>query len=224
MNVLLLHGALGAAAQFQPLLNGWTDEAHLLPVDFPGHGALPASGEASLHAYAQQVIRMLEQSGPAAIFGYSMGGYVALMVAAQRPDLVTRVMTLATKFDWNAEEGKKQVSRLNPDVMEVKVPAYAAYLNSLHTARSWKDVVRDTAVVLEQLSANPPLQPDVLQRISVPCTIALGEEDTMVTREESEAAASLIPSARFELWPGVPHPLERVPTKHLSVGVNRFLS
>lgn len=185
---------------------------------------MPPSAEPSLQTYAQHVIRRLEQQGPGPVFGYSMGGYVALMVAAQRPDLVTRVMTLATKFTWHAEEGKKQVSRLDPDVMEAKVTAYAAYLNSLHTERSWKDVVRDTAKVLEQLSANPPLQPEVLSSIAMPCTIALGEEDTMVTREESEAAANLIPGARFELWPGVPHPLERVPAEPLSVGVVRFLS
>ena len=47
--------------------------------------------------------------------GHSMGGYVALKLALKRPELVDRIITLGTKFNWTPEVAAKEVKMLNPD-------------------------------------------------------------------------------------------------------------
>ncbi|MDQ7809261.1 alpha/beta fold hydrolase [Amycolatopsis sp. A133] len=81
----------------------WTDLAALLaPVaggtapDLPGFGCSePEEGfDFSLQAHADVVVRHIETvGGPVHLFGNSMGGAIALLVAAQRPELV-KTLTL----------------------------------------------------------------------------------------------------------------------------------
>lgn len=85
-----VHGLGGSATN-------WTDLAGVLAplmpsyaLDLPGFGLSdpPADGDYSLGACARLVVSYVEQLGPVHLFGNSMGGAVALMVAARRPDLV----------------------------------------------------------------------------------------------------------------------------------------
>ena len=85
-----VHGLGGSATN-------WTDLAGVLSplmpgiaLDLPGFGLSepPEGGDYSLGACARLVVDYLEERGPAHLFGNSMGGAVALMVAASRPDLV----------------------------------------------------------------------------------------------------------------------------------------
>jgi pimeloyl-ACP methyl ester carboxylesterase len=73
----------------------------LLAVDRPGYGASePVSGEAwaSVDSAAGDVAAVLDRRGGRAvgIAGWSGGGRVAMALAARRPDLVTRVVVIAT--------------------------------------------------------------------------------------------------------------------------------
>ena len=125
MTLLLLHGALGDRTTLEPL------RTHLgvpgVAIDFEGHGALaPAAGPLGLDRFAQQTVAWLTEHGPADLFGYSMGGYVALVAAARAPALVRSVFTLGTKLEWSPEVAAAAITQLDPAVMRAKVPAYAA--------------------------------------------------------------------------------------------------
>jgi pimeloyl-ACP methyl ester carboxylesterase len=96
---LFVHGLGGASIN-------WTDFAGLLrdhlaieAIDLPGFGRSgPAvDNDYSLQAHVRTVIAYLELSrrGPVHLVGNSMGGAIALMVAAQRPDLV-RTLTVVS--------------------------------------------------------------------------------------------------------------------------------
>ncbi len=71
----------------------------MLVPDLPGHGgtaALPAVE--SLADLAAHVARVAEHEGmlPAAVVGYSMGGVVALRLAAERPEAVSSLVLIAS--------------------------------------------------------------------------------------------------------------------------------
>lgn len=106
--LLLVHGFAGGAANFAllaPLLAG---THRVIVPDLPGHGgstALPAAP--SLAGFADRVAAVAEQEGavPAAVVGHSMGGVVALRLAARRPELVNAVVLAAAAGISTASRG-----------------------------------------------------------------------------------------------------------------------
>ena len=74
-----------------------TDAATVWTVDLPGHGSAPdAVGDGSAQALADAVARALpDLSGPALIVGHSLGGTVALHLAAAVPQVVRHLVLIA---------------------------------------------------------------------------------------------------------------------------------
>ncbi|RYD88811.1 MAG: alpha/beta hydrolase, partial [Sphingobacteriales bacterium] len=156
------------------------------------------------------------------VFGYSMGGYVALMLASLHPGMVGAVATLATKLDWSADAAVAETRMLDPDKLEAKVPVFAATLSSRHAPLNWKEVVRGTAALLTDLGHNPRLQEAQFKAISSPVLLLLGDRDTMVTFDETRAAWQQIPGAQFGVLPNTPHPIEKVPVPLLASTITHF--
>lgn len=103
--LLLLHGALGDHTQFDAL-RALLGDAQTQALDFEGHGGRPMAGRSfRLEHFAENVTEWLDAytAEPVDVLGYSMGGYVALFVAAMMPDKVRSVMTLGTKLVWSPE-------------------------------------------------------------------------------------------------------------------------
>lgn len=216
--ILLLHGALGSAAQFDDLRLYLPATPQVLAPNFPGHGGLPADIEFSIPHFAESTIAFLDQNQipRVRIFGYSMGGYAALYLAWKYPERVEQITTLGTKFDWTPETAARETARLDPEKIAAKVPAFAQLLAERHAPADWKTVVHRTAELLHGLGNGQALGREAFQAITCPVRIGLGEEDNMVTREESEAVAGWLPGGNFQVLPGVKHPFEQVNAKMLA--------
>src|SRR4051794_9210790 len=104
--IILLHGALGAASSMVSLSNALDSIAEVHIMDFSGHGEAqwPDKGF-SMETFEADVIGFMDARGlkAAHLFGYSMGGFVALRLAATYPDRILTVTTLATKLAWIEE-------------------------------------------------------------------------------------------------------------------------
>ena len=74
-----------------------TDAATVWTLDLPGHGSAPDPvGDGSAQALADAVARALpDLSGPAVIVGHSLGGTVALHLAAAVPQVVRHLVLIA---------------------------------------------------------------------------------------------------------------------------------
>ncbi len=224
--LLLLHGALGSAAQFEPLISRLSAGRPVFAPDFPGHGGLPTGEPFSMQRFSDFVLAFLEKEhiARADIFGYSMGGYVALFLAAQHPERVRRVFTLGTKFDWSPDIAARETGMLNPEKIETKVPAFARALAARHAPADWKTVLHQTADLMRDLGDGHGLRPESFAQIVCPVTIGLGELDNMVTPEESRAAAGALPDGRFEILPGCKHPIEQVDVVLLAERLQEFFA
>lgn len=142
--LLLLHGALGAKSQLEPLKKIIENDFEIHLLNFEGHGDKNSNNDFSIELFAKNLLDFLNENNveKVNIFGYSMGGYVALQLATQHPKRFEKIVTLGTKFKWSPEEAAKETRMLNPEKIEEKVPAFANYLNQLHTGRIGKSTCK----------------------------------------------------------------------------------
>ena len=225
-HLLLLHGAIGAKDQLQPLADALTKDFIIHTLNFNGHGGEPGAGkEFSIPGFAEDVRRYLNQQAITSthIFGYSMGGYVALYLAKYHPALVNRVITLATKFEWTPAIAEKESAMLNPSVIAEKVPAFAETLQKRHQPGDWKVVLEKTKQLLHQLGENNELSLADYKAIFSPCLLLLGDNDKMVTHAETMAIVQHLPNGKFKMLENTPHPIEKVNVSTLGQIIRIFL-
>lgn len=226
-NLILIHGALGSATQMSPLARELESDFTVLVVELPGHGKTPSVAPFSIPAFAEHVLRIIDGRGVqrAHFFGYSMGGYVALLIAANTPERVISVTTLGTKFGWTPESAAKECKRLDAGVIRGKVPAFAASLERRHReAGGWERMIGRTAELVRGLGDHPGLDEATLRRISAPVLIMVGDADTTVSADESALASRQIADAELRVLPATPHPIEQVSYLALASEVRSFVA
>lgn len=152
-----------------------------------------------------------------------MGGYVAMYLAKFYPHRVKKIITLATKFNWNENIAAKEVNMLDPEVIEKKVPAFAAVLQKRHAPNNWKTVLEKTAAMLIEMGKDNPLKPGDYKDIRHQTLILLGDLDKMVTTEETREVYNLMPNAQMAIIPETPHLLEMVNTDRLATEIRSFI-
>jgi len=213
MNVLLLHGALGCSTQLAPLRLALEEkEFTVYDLNFSGHGGEPFAREFGIEEFALEVRNFIVSNNlnDLIVFGYSMGGYIALWLTHRYPVLLSKVVTLGTKFDWSPESAAREISKMNAEKIEQKVPAFARILQQRHAPNEWKELMQKTTDMMQGLGEKPLLSEEILSSIHIPITIALGDSDDMADRTYSERVTRLLPNARFVLLPETPHPIEKV--------------
>jgi len=93
--LVFLHGGSARWQGYAGILSDLAARFHLYAPDFRGHGKSGrVPGRYRLEDYADDTITFLRQcvAEPACLFGHSLGGEVALLVAAQSPDFVRAVV------------------------------------------------------------------------------------------------------------------------------------
>lgn len=226
-HLLLLHGAIGAADQLAPLDEALSASYHTHRFSFSGHGGKPASDNGfSIPLFAQEVINYLDEQGiqQVAIFGYSMGGYVAAYLAVHHPERVQKIVTLATKWDWSPEIALKETGMLDPEKIQAKLPDFANTLAKRHAPVDWKENLQQTAKMMLSLGTKPALVAAEFPKITCPILLCIGDRDKMVSLEESLKLYRMLPNAAFSVLPFTPHPIEQVDTERLLPVLTAFLS
>lgn len=224
--LILLHGALGASEQFIHLKNTLEKNYEIHILDFYGHGQQDFfSSEFSIPVFAKQTIEYLDKNkiDRIHIFGYSMGGYVALYLAKHYPERVLKIMTLATKFNWTPESAAAETKMLNPEIIEAKVPDFAKQLKERHGGEKWKKLLQHTAEMMMNMGNKNTLSIDEFKSIEHTVLIGLGDRDKMVSFEESHKVFQLIKNSGFYVLPHTKHPFESVDTKRLATKITSFI-
>ncbi len=222
--LLFLHGAVGSSKQFDALIPLLDKQYEVYTLDFSGHGGKPLPAEPfSIELFAADVLKWLEENNlkSITIYGYSMGGYVALYLAKHYPEKIEKVVTLATKFDWNPEGAAKEATMLNPEKIAEKVPAFAKALEEKH-GENWKTVLTKTAEMIINLGNSPALPLAELSAIQQPVLISVGDKDNMVTLEETVAAYRQLKNGQLLVLPQTQHPFEKVNTEKIAAELLLF--
>jgi pimeloyl-ACP methyl ester carboxylesterase len=217
-SVIVLHGALGSAEQMRPVtevLQAQRQYASVLNMELPGHGhtVLPERVPFSMRAFAMALQECIHRESLArpVVLGYSMGGYVALLLEHLAPGTIGGIVTLGTMLHWTPAIAQQAAARLNSEVIRAKVPAYADQLAARHAhAGGWELLLERTAGLLRELGDEPLLTRETLSAVHCPVHLLVGGRDDSVSLEEATTAASYLPRARASLLPDMPHPIEKV--------------
>lgn len=225
-DIILLHGAIGAADQLEPLAVALEHNHFTVHrFSFSGHGHLPFAHRFGIGQFAEELEQIIREKGleQPAVFGYSMGGYVALYLAKTKPDLVGKIMTLGTKFSWTPEIAAKEVNMLDAKTITEKVPKFAAALKARH-GNAWELLLQKTAEMMIGLGNDPVLKEADLATIAHPAWIGLADQDNMVSLEETRAAFKQLPQGGMYMLPNTKHPIETVHTALLSAMIRQYLT
>jgi esterase/lipase len=223
--IILCHGALGSKNDLESLKlalinNGFDVHAF----SFSGHGGMEFESDFGIHQFSIELENFILHNKliKPSVIGYSMGGYVALYLASISAGSIHKIITLATKFNWNKEVVEKETRMLDPKVILEKVPAFAASLEKKHGS-SWQDLLAKTAQMMWNISGNNYLNAETLKTIQNKTLIGLGDKDQMVTLEETVNVYKTLPNANMYMLPNTKHPIESVDTSVFVVVVKGFL-
>lgn len=224
--LILLHGAIGAASQLNMLKDALSTDYEVHILNFSGHGDEMMPDEPfSIPLFANNVLRYMERKGiaKASIFGYSMGGYVGLYLARHYPQKVEKVVTMASKFNWDEATAAKEIQMLQPEKIEQKIPAFAQTLKERHHPNDWKNVLAKTAAMMTALGAANTLKADDYTAIHLPVLVMLGDRDRMVGLDETLAVYKSLPDAQMAMLPDTQHPIEQVDVQMLAFMLRKFI-
>lgn len=220
-----MHGALGSKAQLMPLQELLATAFDVQVFNFSGHGGEPVEGPFTIDLFVKNTIAFMDEHHilSAHLFGYSMGGYVALKLAQLFPGRAKKIITLGTKFHWDPEAAAKEVRMMNPEVIENKIPAFAATLAERHKPSDWKSIMRLTAEMMTGLGAGKAMTPTQFAAIENEVLVCIGTDDHMVNLQESQATADQLINGQLRVVEGFRHPLEAVDINELAEICRTFL-
>ena len=107
--LLMLHGFMGAGADWMDVADDLSKHHRCICPDLPGHGSTRGVPK-DMRACADALLLRLDQLDVAqcALLGYSMGGRLALYLAAHHPDRFTRVVIESASPGLKSEDARAQ--------------------------------------------------------------------------------------------------------------------
>ena len=218
--IIFLHGALGVAKDLTPLMELMTEKGYsTLSLNFAGHGVGAQNpAEFRIDYFARELDTFIKQhqlKNPI-VFGYSMGGYVALYHKANFEDSpISQIVTYGTKFNWSEKAVARELPMLDPDHLLEKFPQFANSLKEKH-GDTWKYLLRSTAHMMQNLEKLDGLTKADLGEVHIPVTLILGDQDRMVSTEETGLTASCLKHAQVKTLAHSKHELERSNLRELA--------
>lgn len=223
--LLLLPGLLGSlATQWRSFIPALSDQYYVIATNLRGHGVSGNnSGELRVDRMMRDVAGLLDMLnvGSVHISGYSLGGYVGLLLHLHRPQLVATLLMHATKFYWNDAVVAAMQKQLNPEAIRLKVPRYAAQLAAEHGDDRWEPLLQEAAGMVEQMPALG-LSEEQASAASCPVLVSAGNRDDLVPVEEALKLSRALPTGELLILPGVRHPFLTIPQNLLLPVLQEF--
>ena len=205
--LVLLHGGIGTGDMFEPILPALTKNRRVLTVDLQGNGRTADIDRPFSHeAMADDVGAFIErlELGRADVMGYSLGGAVAFQVAVRHPELVRRLVLLATPCKHEAffPEVIAGMRAMTPETAEMmktyNAPPYVAYARVAPRVEDWPKLVTQTGA----LASSEFDWSDLATTITAPTLLAFADADSISAAHIAEFYGLLGGGKRDAGWEG----------------------
>ena len=184
--ILLLHGWPVSERAWVSQVSALRDAGHdVWAPHLYGRGA-------SIDDWAAQLLR--EVDGSLVPVGASMGGYCALALARRAPERVVGMALLASRADADSFERRRARLELITELRAGQMPERAdADADLVHLAIA-QEAMRDRLDLT-----------GVVASFGGPLLVCVGDEDELVSVEDSERLAATALDGRLEVFPGAGH-------------------
>lgn len=205
--VLLLAGQANAHRWWDGIRDGFEDRWRTITFDWRGTGESRGEvGEWSTASFADDAADVLRALGgaPAAVYGTSMGGRVAQMLALRHPELVSSLVLACTSPGGpHAREWDGDVRRR---LSEPDEAVRLASLRDLFYTSDWPHDVRESRLLGDPTMTSEEARMhrrvsrrhdawDELPRLDVPTLVLHGADDRMAPAENAHLLGERIPGA-----------------------------
>lgn len=229
--LVLLHGFAGHGGFWEPLATELASDYRVLAPDLPGHGAGASPLPHHRLADAAEALADRLPAGAWQVAGYSLGGRLALHLAAHHPERVSALTLIGASagLELEAERAarREQDARWSAMLRSEGLETFLTHWEAQPLFATLKSLGPEGRARLQAnrqghrpdgladamdcfgLGAQAPLH-DVLPRLGMPTVWAAGALDTKFA-DLAVTLAGRMPHGRAELVPGCGHnvPLER---------------
>ncbi|CAM3906855.1 alpha/beta fold hydrolase [Smaragdicoccus niigatensis] len=226
--VVFLHHFTAVLDDWDPrVIDGVAAKHHVIAFDNRGVGSTGSEVPTDLEEMGADAIAFIKALGydKVDLFGFSVGGAVAQMVALQAPDLVRRMVLAGTgprggggiwkmPFIVGDAYAKAFLTRKDPRHFlffprnaEGKKAAndYFARLAERTADRDQPISQQARLAQLRAITGGGLHAPDDLSKITVPVLVANGDNDLMVASKLSADLANRLPNATLRIYPNSGH-------------------
>lgn len=219
--LVLVHGLAQDHQIWSRVQDGFPDYS-TMAYDIRGHGRTPlGNGDGTLAQLGNDLVGFLENVGPATCIGFSLGGAIALWAAGERPDLVQKVVAVATSSVVGADAAEALQERIEvlqggdpTRIWEVLYGDTTAQLGNREVdarsvAEERRAAIRDPAGYVNGARAVLSMRKDSLHdrlaQISAQVLIITGELDRWCPRRAAEIMLEQLKTAHFVELQGAGH-------------------
>jgi pimeloyl-ACP methyl ester carboxylesterase len=214
-DLVFIHGAAGRKEELHPLATGLLDHVTCWSLDLLGHNGRRMPEAFGLMEMVQDIVSGLDRCGfdRPYLFGYSFGGYLALLIARLFPDRVAGCCVLATHLVYDVPAIRQSLLILSAQKIQ----------------RMEDNWVRDIYVrfrhMLETFESNDlVILQDDLRSIQAPVLVLGGQEDPLVNAHKMQGLAKLLPHHRCVVFPGSAHPITAAPLDVIQSAITNFIA
>lgn len=222
--IVFSHGLLWSGRMFQAQVAALQGRYRCITYDHRGQGRSEVTaGGYDMDSLAEDAAALIEalELGPCHFAGLSMGGFVAMRLAARRPELLRSLILLETSADAEPAENVPRYRLLNLIVRLFGVRAVAgqvlpimfgsSFLGDASRAQElerWqqellgnqRSIVRAVKGVIDRA----PIYPE-LDQVRLPTLIIVGDEDVATVPAKAQRIAQAIAGSRLVVIPGAGH-------------------
>lgn len=232
MTALVLVGSIGSTTGiWEPQRRAFAG-LDVVAVDHPGHGAAPVPpGRIALADMGRTALAQLDARGieRAHVCGLSLGGAVAMWLAANEPGRVDRLVLACTRARFGDPQAwDDRAARVRAHGMRSIVDTVIErWFTPAFTDRSrWREMM--VSIDPEGYARCCEVLRDIdlrgdLERIGAPTLVVRGAQDETIPEEEIRLLADRIPGARLVTVPGAHVPNIEYP-RDFSEAVLSFLA
>ncbi len=213
--LLLLHQGLGSIENLGEIIPELSKHFRVIAPDAPGHGRSEQADSLSgdlLADYCSAIIDQLRLDS-AYVMGWSMGGNTSLLLAANRPDKIKKVVSGGsnTKSSGLTQEGRDLLKEYTVEAVKEDEDWLKHYQGMNPQPEKWIKFWEDTQKMWAREVKVPD---DKLASIDVPVLIIRGDRD-MIRLEHSVEIFTSLKKGQLCVYPNMGHEMPELKSEML---------